>query len=273
MLVVVVVIGFPLVNTLVLSLQDQGVIGSESSFVGFDSFATVLSETAFWDSLRRSAVWLFGNLFIQTVLAFATALLLMRRSWWSRTARTWIVLPWVIPTVAVAVIWQWLTNTSYGIVTDLAGLIGINLGGAFASTDSALFALILINSWHWFPLAAVVIYGALNTIPLDVLEAARIDGANAWQMFWHVIFPLLQPILFALGLVGSLWTFNIVDSIFLVTEGGPAGASTTAPIFIYHRAFSAFRTSEAAAASVTTIILLGIVVYLFIKLARPKDDA
>lgn len=268
----VAVIGFPLVNTVVLSLQDQRVIGTPSEFAGLETFATVLGDGEFWWSVGRSGLWLVGNLALQTGLAFATALLLMRVGVWSRTARTWILLPWVIPTVAVAVIWQWMTNTNYGIITKIFAVVGIDMGGPFASAGTALAALIFVNSWHWFPLAAVVIHGALHTVPNDVLEAARIDGANAWQTFWHVTMPIIQPILFALGLVGSLWAFNIVDSIYLVTEGGPVDASTTAPVFVYDTAFSAFRTSEAAAASIATIGILALLVFLFFKLARPRDE-
>jgi multiple sugar transport system permease protein len=271
--VMLLVIGFPLVNTVLLSLQDQRVTGSESSFVGFATFATVLADGAFWRSVGRSGVWLVGNLVLQTVFALATALLLTRRGVWARTARTWVLLPWVIPTVAVSVIWQWLLNTNYGIVTKVLGAVGIDLGGPFADSSLALAALIFVNSWHWFPLGAVVIYGALSTVPHEVVEAARMDGANVLQVFWHVTLPLLQPILFALGLVGSLWSFNIVDSIYLVTQGGPADATTTAPIYIYDRAFSAFQASQAAAASVVTIVLLGIVTAVYIKAARPKEDA
>lgn len=272
-LIMVGVIGFPLVNTIALGLQDQRVIGTPSEFVGLETLVVVLGDGEFWRSVGRSGLWLVGNLTLQTGLAFATALLLMRVGVWSRTARTWILLPWVIPTVAVAVIWQWMTNTNYGIVAKLLAVVGIDLGGPFASSGTALAALTFVNSWHWFPLAAVVIHGALHTVPIEVVEAARIDGANAWQTFWHVTMPIIQPILFALGLVGSLWAFNIVDSIYLVTEGGPADASTTAPVFVYHKAFSAFRASEAAAASVATIALLALVVFLYLKLARPRDDA
>jgi len=99
-----------------------------------------------------------------------------------------------------------------------------------------------------------------------------VDGANAWRMFWTITFPLLQPVLFALGLVGSLWSFNIVDSIYLVTKGGPADSTTTAPVLIYNKAFSEFQASDAAAISVITIVLLAAVAFFYIRLAQPKED-
>ncbi|MFH5823831.1 carbohydrate ABC transporter permease [Georgenia sp. AZ-5] len=270
--IMAVVIAFPLVNAVLTSLRDERVIGSPSDWVGFETYTQVVADPTFWGALGRSGIWLVVNMIVQTVLAFATALLLQRRGVWSRTARTWVMLPWVIPTVAVAVIWQWMLNSNYGIVYRMFAAVGIDLGSPFSDTGVALLAVILVNSWHWFPLAAVVIYGALATVPGEVLEAAKMDGANAWQTFWAVTFPLLQPVLFALGLVGSLWSFNVLDTILLITGGGPAGATTTAPVHIYETAFGAFRSSEAAAASVLAVIVLAVAAVLFVKFLRPEED-
>lgn len=265
------IIVYPLLNTAVLSLRNQGVIATPSTFVGFETYRKVLGDGELWKALGRSGFWLVGNLVAQTLLAFMTALLLTRVGRWSKWARTWVLFPWVIPTVAVAVIWQWLTNSNYGIIAKLFGVVGLDNVHFFADKTWSLPMLIVMNSWHWFPLGAVIIYGALQTIPGEVYEAAAVDGANAWDRFWHITLPLLQPVLFALGLVGTLWSFNIIDSIYLVTRGGPAGASTTAPVYIYDTAFKAFRASEAAAASVATIVLLGILAWLYIRLAKPEE--
>jgi multiple sugar transport system permease protein len=272
-LVMLGVIGYPLVNTVLLSLQNQGVVGSASSFVGLANYRAALADSAFWASVGRSGIWLAGNLIVQTIIAFVAAMVIGGGGRWARASRTWMLFPWVIPTVAVAVIWQWLSNSNYGIVPKIAAALGVNgLGSPFGDTALAMPALILVNSWHWFPLGAVVIYGALQTIPVEIYEAAKVDGANAWRMFWKITFPLLQPVLFALGLVGSLWSFNIVDSIYLVTKGGPADTTTTAPVFIYNKAFNQFRASDAAAVSVITIVLLAAVAFFYIRLAKPKED-
>ena len=270
--VMLLVIALPVVSAVTTSMQDQRVIGSPSSFVGFETYLDVLSDRAFWAALGRSGIWLIANMVVQAVLGFSTALLLQRSGWWSRTARTWVVLPWVVPTVAVAVMWQWMLNTNYGIVYKMLDAVGIDIGSPFGNPAVALGAVILVNSWHWFPLSAVVIYGALATVPTEVIEAAKVDGAGAWRTFTSITLPLIQPILFALGLVGSLWSFNILDSIYLITAGGPAGATTTMPVYVYDTAFSAFRTSRAAAASVLTVAVLVVLALVFARLARPKEE-
>ncbi|MDR3359489.1 MAG: sugar ABC transporter permease [Bifidobacteriaceae bacterium] len=270
--VMVIAIVFPVANALVMSVQDQRTIGSSETFAGFANYAKVLGDERFAAALGRSGLWLALNMVVQTLLAFVAAFLMQGRGFWARSARTWIVLPWAIPTVAVAVIWQWMLNSNYGVIHKLFGSLGIDLGAPFGNPSWALFAIILVNSWHWFPLSAVVVYGALATVPPEVLEAAKVDGANAWQTFRAVTFPVLSPVLFALGLVGSLWSVNILDSIYLITEGGPSGATTTLPVYVYDKAFSAFRASEAAAASVLTCLTLIVAATLFVRFAKPKED-
>lgn len=273
LLILILTIGFPVISAVFSGFQDQRIIGSPSAFVGFDTYLKVIEDSSFWDALGRSGLWVAVNLVVQTVLAFSVAFSLQQNGRWSNSARTWVVLPWVIPTVAVAIIWQWLLNSNYGVLHYLFGEIGVDLGSPFGDPATALFSVIIVNSWHWFPLGAVVIYGALSTVPTEVIEAAKVDGATPGRIFWSITFPILQPVLFALGLVGSLWSFNVLDSIYLITEGGPLEASTTAPVYVYDLAFSEFRSSQAAAASVLTVLVLSVAALLFVRFGRPKEDA
>lgn len=272
MVIMLVAIGIPLINSIWISFQDQRVIGGDSDFVGFATYLHILRDSSFWSALGRSGTWVLVNLIVQTILAFSTALLLQTKGWWASSARIWIMLPWVIPTISVTIIWQWLLNSNYGVIHWALGELGVDLGSPFSDPGAVLLSIILVNSWHWFPLAAVVIYGALATVPEETLEAAKIDGANSWQTFFAVTLPMINPILFALGLVGSLWSFNVLDSIYLITEGGPVEATTTMPVYIYNTAFGAFRSSEAAAASVLTVIVLVTAAMLLVRFARPKED-
>lgn len=270
----IIVLAYPLGNMVMLSLTDAPVIGAPSNFVGLDNYQAVLQSAAFWKAVRTSAIWLLANVVLGTVLAFSAALLLRRDGWFARRARVWVLLPWVIPTVAVAVIWQWMLNDNYGVVNFI--LKSLHIIGAplnvFGSKNLALAGTTVANTWHWFPLSALVIFGAMQTVPPSLYEAARIDGANAWALFRYITMPAIGKVLFALGLVGGLWTFNVFDMIYLTTRGGPADATLTVPLHVYDTAFKGLRIGEAAAMSVITIGLLAVMAAGYVKFLSPPDD-
>ncbi|MCG7509386.1 carbohydrate ABC transporter permease [Mesorhizobium retamae] len=254
------VLGWPLVQAILLSFQNVGVIGSEGRFVGLDNYAAVLGGAGFWRAFGRSIVWVVANALVQTVLALVTALILNQKFPGVRIARTWIILTWIVPTVVIVIIWRWLLSTSGGMINPLlvqAGVIDRPVG-FFATREGAMTTLIMINSWRWFPFTALMMLAGLTRIPGDLYEAARIDGASALKRFTRITWPLLQPTLMVLTVVGTLLSFNVFDVIWLLAAGGPAQASQTLPVLIYETAFKGYRLSEAATISViTSIILMG----------------
>lgn len=252
------VLGWPLVQAVILSFQDVGVIGSEGHFIGLDNYAAVLGGGGFWYAFGRSIVWVLGNAIVQTALALATALILNQKFPGVKIARTWVILTWIVPTVVVVIIWRWLLSTSGGMINPLLVQAGIveRPVGFFSGRDSAMASLVLINSWRWFPFTALMMLAGLTRIPGDLYEAARIDGAGTWQRFKRITWPLLKPTLMVLGVVGTLLSFNVFDVIWLLTAGGPSGGTQTLPVLIYETAFKGYRLSEAATISVLTSILL-----------------
>ena len=252
------VLGWPLVQAVILSFQDVGVIGSEGHFIGLDNYAAVLGGGGFWYAFGRSIVWVLGNAIVQTALALATALILNQKFPGVKIARTWVILTWIVPTVVVVIIWRWLLSTSGGMINPLLVQAGIveRPVGFFSGRDSAMASLVLINSWRWFPFTALMMLAGLTRIPGDLYEAARIDGAGTWQRFKRITWPLLQPTLMVLGVVGTLLSFNVFDVIWLLTAGGPSGGTQTLPVLIYETAFKGYRLSEVATISVLTSILL-----------------
>lgn len=252
------VLGVPLVQAVLLSLEDVKVIGSEGSFVGADNYQAVLGGGAFWAAVLRSLVWVAANAVLQTALALAVALVLNERFPGVRIARSWVILTWIIPTVVVVMIWRWLFSSSGGMVNPLLidlGLVARPVG-FFNSPFAAMATLVFINSWRWFPFVALMMLAALMRIPDELYEAARIDGASAAQRFRRITWPLLQPTLVVLAVVGTLLSFNVFDVIWLLTAGGPSAGTQTLPVLIYETAFKGYRLSEAAAVSVLTSLLL-----------------
>ncbi|MEO3387032.1 sugar ABC transporter permease [Mesorhizobium sp. CAU 1741] len=251
-------LGWPLLQAVQLSLQDVRVIGSPGGFVGIDNYRRVLEGSAFLSATGLSIVWVVANAIVQTVLALAAALVLNEKFPGVRIARTWVILTWIVPTVVVVVIWRWLFSTSGGMINPLLIQLGIieRPVGFFATPWTAMSTLVFINSWRWFPFIALMMLAGLNRIPDELYEAARIDGANAWQRFRRITWPLLAPTLGVLAVIGTLLSFNVFDIIWLLTSGGPAGGSRTLPVLIYETAFKGYRLSEAATISVLATLLL-----------------
>ena len=269
------VLGWPLVQAVILSFQNVGVIGTTGKWVGFDNYVAVLGGNNFWRALGRSALWVLANAVVQTAVALGVALILHQKFPGVRVARTWIILTWIVPTVVVVIIWRWLLSTSGGMVKPLliqAGIIQRPIG-FFATRESAMTTLVLINSWRWFPFVALMMLAGLTRIPSDLYEAARIDGASARKRFTRITWPLLQPTLMVLGVVGTLLSFNVFDVIWLLTAGGPSQATQTLPVLIYETAFKGYRLSEAATVSVLTSLLLMAFALLATRALNVSEEA
>lgn len=264
----------PIALTVRNAFTSSTIIGLPGEYVGFRQFERVLHEDLFWDSLERSLYWVLGNALLQTLVAFFFALSVNQRLRGGAVIQILILLPWTIPTVAVAVIGTWLFNSSYGIANYLLRELSIIDAplNAFGDPDLALKSLIILHSWHLFPFFFVVILGALKTVPQELYEAAAIDGANAAQRFLRITFPLISRILGIVGLIGTLWSFNVFDTIFLITKGGPVDSTFTAPLYVYNAAFREFQLGKSAAASVILMLLLIVFVVFYYRFAVRKAE-
>jgi multiple sugar transport system permease protein len=265
---------YPLGAAVAISLRDIRVIGSDGGFVGLANYADVLEMARLWAALGRSLVWVAGNAVLQTLLALGTALLLNQRFRGIRLVRVWVILSWIVPTIVVVIIWRWLLGTSGGVVNYLLVSLGVTDRpvGFFAGPGSAMASLVVINSWRWFPFVAVMLLAGLQRIPADLYEAAAIDGAGPWQRFRRITWPLLQPTMLVLGVVGTLLSFNVFDIIWLTTAGGPSGATQTLPVLIYETAFKSYRLGQAAAMSVLVSLLLMALAVLLTRALAPKGE-
>lgn len=269
-----VTMGVPLVVAFQMSFFDIGVIGESGSFVGIKNYREVLTSGEFWDAVRRSLTWVVMNALVQTLAAFSAALLLRTRIRGTDLVRTWVIVPWVIPTVVVVVIWRWMLLSSGGIINYLLTVAHLtDQPVAFFGSGTAAFgSLVIINSWRWFPFLTVIILAGLLQIPQEHYEAAAVDGASGRQQLWYITLPGLQPVLFLLGLVGTLLSFNVFDIIWLMTAGGPGTSTETLPVLVYEVAFKRYEISQAAAMSVIMAILLMSFAIVFIKFMAPPID-
>lgn len=266
---------YPMVVSVVLSFQDARFSTANARWVGLANYVRVLRyDPEFWTAAKNTVVWTAANYVVQMGIGFLIALLLNQRFRGVKFLRTWIVLPWVIPTVAMAIMWVWMLNASVGVINHLLLNLGVLAQRVSFLGDpvAAMPAVVILNSWRWFPLVTVVLLAALQTVPDELYEAALVDGASAWARFRHVIIPWIRPTLNVLSLLVLIWIFNSFVIVWLTTGGGPGNATLILPVLVYKRAFSVFRLSEAAAISVLMFVALLVLAVLYLRSQRMEES-
>jgi len=261
---------YPFLSAAQLSFYSSKYGVTLGEFVGFKNFYKLLFEDdLFWIAFKNSIIWTVGNLAIQTVFGLGGALLLNQKFRARNASRTLVIIPWVIPTVVISLIWRWMLEPSMGIVNAILTWVGImNPNEPFLYLGSLSYAMpvmTIINSWRFTPFAIVLILAGLQTIPIELYESSDIDGASGLQKFRFVTFPLIAPILGFVGLFAFVWTFNMFDLIWLITQGGPADTTETLPLLIYRRGFTQFKMSEAAAISVIMFLFLAVFSIIYFR--------
>lgn len=206
-----------------------GFFNTEYEFVGFENFRDILwpsaeSDTNFYFTLGVTVLWTVSNVFLHVTLGLALALVLVSNKVRFRGVfRVLLIVPWAIPNYITALIWKWMFTAELGAINLMLSAVGVanppNWFGPSFWTN--FFAVLATNTWLGFPFMMVVSMGALQSIPGDLYEAADIDGASRWQQFRNITLPLLKPALFPAIILGSIWTFNMFNIIYLVTRGAP----------------------------------------------------
>lgn len=251
------IIGYPVGLVLWMSVHRQRTIEKGAPFVGLENYEKILDKAEFWDSTRLTITWSLGNLALIVPIGIAIAVLLNAQFFGQRQVRTWSLLPWMFPIVVNILIWRWILDPVAGVLNYL--LLQFNLVDQpvsfFADRDSAMLVVILVNVWRWTPFMAVVTLAAMQTISKTLYEAARVDGASSWAMFWRITLPLIRSSVANTAFILGIWLFNMFPPIWLMTQGGPADGTTTLPILIYKQGLQLFRMSDAATISILLLVI------------------
>jgi len=277
-LVMLAIIAYPIVDNFSASLMSQATLSRPARFVGLRNYARIVGDDVFFPALQNTLLWTVGVTALQFTLGLVLALLLSQRFPGRWLFRSLAILPWVTPGIVVAVTWRLLYAEDFGVINLSLRSLGLGaLAQAWlADARTAMPAVMMVGAWKGFGFYMVMLLAGLQGIPVEIFEAARIDGANRLQTLWHVTLPQLRPIILMSVLLGIIWTSNYFDAIFVLTEGGPARLTETLPIFIYKTAFSFFDLNKAIAGSIILllIVLLLASLYLvaFLKLGRREDE-
>ena len=267
--VMLVVIAYPIYYTIDLSFfkTPPGLQLRDKIFVGVDNYTSILSSEVFWRVTLNTVIWTVASTLIAFVLGFGAALALHRDFAGRAVLRAILIIPWVISAVAASYIWKWMYHSDFGLIGAVLVQFGVvdTQPNFIDNIYSVLPSLIVVNIWREFPFAMIMMMAGLQTVPEQLLRAARVDGASAWQRFWHVTVPHMAGVSTVTILLLAVANFNSFIIPWIMTGGGPSNASHIWITHIYELAFGRQRWGVAAAYSVLLFIILMSLGYFYVR--------
>jgi len=263
-----VVVG-PALGAVYYSMTDWSGIGA-ADFIGLENYRELLfDDPSFKNAFVNNLIWLALFLTVPIAMGLIAASLLAPIKRGALFFRMAFFIPYVLPSVIVAHLWTALINPDRGLVGWLneRGVPGMD-AAYLGREETVLPAIAFIDNWHWWGFLMVLFLAGMQNIPPDLYEAARLDGANRWQEFRDVTIPGIRPVLVFMLLMSSIWSFLTFDYIWIITQGGPGGASEVLSVLVFKNAFQNFEAGYAAAIGITMSLLVGVVISMFVVLRR-----
>jgi multiple sugar transport system permease protein len=220
---------------------------SPPKWVGLANYAALWAEPLFWQVLGNTFVYAFFVVLFEVPLALALAIALNQQGWVVKIFRTVFFLPVVTSMIAIALVWNWLYDPQFGLLNAALGLVGIKPIAWLFTTQWALPALIVMGIWKNVGYSMVIFLAGLQNIPDELYEAAALDGAGPWKQFLNVTLPMVSPTLFFVMTMSTITAFQIFDSVYMMTQGGPENSTNVAVYWLYQNAFEFFQVGRASA--------------------------
>ena len=246
---------------------------SMPSFAGLDNFADLIGDRVFWTAIVNNIQWTLIFLTIPMGIALLVASLLMTRQRASAVFQVIFLLPYVLSPVANAMIWQ---NIILSPVSGLLGFVSKNyipLQSPLTQPETALYAVAAVDIWHFWGYLAVVFFAAMRQTPEEQLEAAFLEGASGWQVFWNVTLPNILPTLGLMLVLVTIFSFLTFDYIYLITQGGPARATEMLSTYAYKFAFTSFQVGKAAAVALVMSFFGLVASIVYVRMSRSSLEA
>ena len=269
MLLLAALILYPLVDTVQLSVTDQS-----GAFAGVANFDFVIQSPSMRRIVGNTFVYVSGSVVFQLLLGTLTGILLNQNFRGRGFVRAAVLIPWVVPGIVAAMTWAWMLHTDYGIINYALQSIGVidQPVGWLTNPSTVMPALIAVNVWKMFPFVAVMVLAGLQSVPDELYEAARVDGADLRHEIVHIMLPHLRPVLTSVSLLLTIWALDGITIIYSMTAGGPANRSMIVPIQIYVQAFEYFQFNRAAALSVMYFAIIAAIIAVYIRLFSMQED-
>lgn len=257
---------FPILYAVFLSFTNKGLFSETYKFVGVANFVRLWNSEEFWQSLINNISYAGWSTAIQIPLGLGTAMLLVQKFRGNFIFRSLLTFPYLVPTIVAVLIFKWILNDVFGVVNRMLVTVGLlDAGVGWFDVKRAMFSVILVSVWRFFPFAIMLFVPALEAIPEEFYEAAKVDGASAVQRFFHITLPQIKEVLFVVIILRGIWMFNMFDIIWLLTGGGPISLTQHLPILAYLQAFQGYDIGLGSATATAGLVILVIVMSIYFK--------
>lgn len=265
---------YPVAYSIWLSLLEKHSFFPQERFVGLENYFYLWKDSEFWSSLWLGVVYSVWTIFFQVVLGVAAALILNETFLGRGLVRGIVLFPYMIPTIVAVILWKWLLNDTYGVVNYWLMASGIIWDPiSWLGADHIMLSLIVMSIWQFFPFVLLSILARLQTIPPELYEASKVDGASAFRRFVHITLPQIRGILFVVILLRSIWMFTKFDTVWLMGEGAGAGRFIrTLPVYAYMRTLTYYQAGLGATLAVIMFGILVVSTVIYFGLFREEAD-
>jgi len=272
-LIFVMITGFPVVFSITMSFFRWRPTETANPFVGFNNYLRVFANPSFLLSLRNTFLYAFGGAFFKVLLGLGLALLLNQKFKGRGIARTLLMLPWIVPITASLTSWNWMFDGMYGIFNIILMRLGIISESInfLGQKGTALVCVMTAGIWLGYPQIMVMILAGLQAITVEQYEAAKLEGATPFQVFFRITLPSLSGVMKTAIILSVIWTFNAFNVIWLLTRGGPSNSTHVMNTLAYELSFVNMKYDQGAAMSVSILIMLAVFLFIYTKMQKENE--
>ncbi|MEH7123676.1 sugar ABC transporter permease [Bacillus sp. JJ1773] len=257
---------YPIGYMIYLSMHEWNFVSPDKQFVGLQNFTTLFAEREFIEVMQNTFIYTALTVSLTIIISLILALWLNRNGTVYSFVQGAIFSPHIISLVSVSMLWMWLMDTDYGLLNWVLNLFGLSNVSWLTDPSTSLFSLVIVAVWKGIGFNTLIFIAGLQSIPRDMYEAAQLDGSSKLSTFWKITLPMLSPTLFFLTIISLIGSFQVFETISIMTQGGPINSTNTFVYYIYEYGFRYFKIGYSSAAGVLLLIIVGLLTILYFKL-------
>lgn len=261
---------YPIIYMVYLSMFDWNFISPNKNFVGLQNFTDLLTEKEFIQVITNTSIYTVLTVTFIIGLSLILALWLNKTSMFSSFVQGAIFSPHIVSWVSISMIWAWVMDPQYGLLNWFIGLFGFAKLAWLSSQKTSLISLVIVAVWKGLGYNTLVFIAGLQSIPKDIYEAAALDRSKPWTTFYRLILPMLSPTIFFLVIINMIGSFQVFETIAIMTQGGPVNTTNTLVYYIYEYGFRFFKIGYASAAGVILLFIVGILTIIYFKILSKR---